>query len=54
MHLAHEFARNGHPVVLVAPVESELREVAAQLKGPNGAAESIVIPADLEQPNAAQ
>ena len=54
MHLAHEFARNGHPVVLVAPVESELREVASQLERPNGAAESMVIPADLEQPNAAQ
>jgi short-subunit dehydrogenase len=54
MHLAHEFARNGHPVVLVAPVESELREVAQQLKQFNGGSEAIVIAKDLEQPNAAQ
>ena len=53
MHLAHEFARNGHRVILVAPVESELREVAQQLQT-NGGGEAIVIAKDLEQPNAAQ
>lgn len=54
MHLAHEFARNGHPVVLVAPVESELQEVAQQLGQANGGAESVVIARDLEDPNAPQ
>ena len=52
MHLAHEFARNGHRVILVAPVEAELREVAQQLQT-NGGGEAIVIAKDLEQPNAA-
>jgi short-subunit dehydrogenase len=54
MHLAHEFARNGHRLVLVAPVESELQEVASQLGGANGGAEPIVIARDLEEQNAAQ
>jgi short-subunit dehydrogenase len=54
MHLAHEFARNSHPVVLVAPVESELREVAQQLKQLDGGNDAIVIAKDLEQPNSAQ
>jgi short-subunit dehydrogenase len=53
MHLAHEFARHGHPVILVAPVESELREVAQQL-ATNGGGEAIVIAKDLEEPNAPQ
>ena len=53
LHLAHEFARNGHPVILVAPVEAELQEVAQQLTA-NGGADAIVIAKDLEQPNAAQ
>ena len=53
LHLAHEFARHGHRVILVAPVESELREVAQQLKT-NGGADAVVIAKDLEQPNAAQ
>jgi len=54
MHLAHEFARNGHPVILVAPIESELQEVAQQLKQFDGNTSAIVIGNDLEQPNAAQ
>jgi hypothetical protein len=53
LHLAHEFARNGHPVVLVAPVESELQEVAQQLRA-DGGREAIVIAKNLEQPNASQ
>jgi short-subunit dehydrogenase len=53
MHLAHEFARNGHPVVLVAPVEAELQEVAEHFKSDHGVA-ATVIAKDLEQPNAAQ
>lgn len=53
LHLAHEFSRNGHRVILVAPVEAELREVAQQLKA-DGGGEAIVIAKDLEQPNAPQ
>src|SRR4051812_23011508 len=53
LHLAHEFAKHGHPVVLVAPVESELREVAAHMKSHHGV-EARVIAKDLEQPGAAQ
>lgn len=53
LHLAHEFARHGHPLVLVAPVDAELREVAAQLKPATGI-DPVVIAKDLEQPNAAQ
>ena len=32
LHLAREFARHGHPVILVAPVQSELDEVAAAIR----------------------
>ena len=53
LHLAHEFARNGHPVVLVAPVEAELREVAQQLQA-DGGSQAIVTAKDLEEPNAPQ
>jgi short-subunit dehydrogenase len=48
MHLAHEFARHGHPLVLVAPVESELQKVAAEFKSVHGV-EVRVIAKDLEQ-----
>jgi short-subunit dehydrogenase len=53
LHLAHEFARHGHPVVIVAPVESELQSAAAEFKANHGV-EARVIAKDLEQPNAAQ
>jgi short-subunit dehydrogenase len=53
LHLAEEFSRHGHPLVLVAPVESELRTIAQRL-GSDGAVEPIVIAKDLEQPDAAQ
>src|SRR3954452_8576255 len=53
LHLAEEFARNGHQVVLVAPLESELQQIARKLPK-DGAGEPIVIAKDLEQPNAAQ
>jgi short-subunit dehydrogenase len=53
LHLAHEFAKHGHPLVLVAPVESELREIAAHMKNTHGV-EAHVIAKDLEQPSAAQ
>jgi hypothetical protein len=53
LHLAHEFAKHGHPVVIVAPVKEELMEVAEQLRAETGV-EAIVIAKDLEQPNAPQ
>jgi len=31
-HLAREFARHGHPLVIVAPVDSELNELAVSLE----------------------
>jgi short-subunit dehydrogenase len=53
LHLAEEFARNGHRTVLVAPIESELRDLARRLLA-EGAREPIVIAKDLEQPTAPQ
>ncbi len=53
MHLAQEFARHGHSVVLVAPVESELRQVADELQS-EGAPSVHVIAKDLEKPESAQ
>src|SRR3954469_25883343 len=53
LHLAHEFARHGHPVVLVAPVEAELRAVAAHMKTQHGV-EARVIAKDLAQTQAAR
>lgn len=32
LELAREFARRGHPLILVAPVESELEDIAAQFE----------------------
>src|SRR4051812_24058004 len=53
LHLAHEFAKHGHPVVLVAPVQSELEQVAAHMKSAHGVT-ARVIAKNLEQPNSAQ
>ncbi|MDB6151629.1 MAG: hypothetical protein JWL90_82 [Chthoniobacteraceae bacterium] len=52
LHLAHEFAKNGHPLVLVAPVESELRVVADEITSKFGVT-VLVIAKDLELPNSA-
>jgi uncharacterized protein len=52
-HLAHEFARHGHPLILVAPVQAELEEVAQQITSEHGV-NVIVIAKDLEQENAAR
>src|SRR3954462_10273256 len=52
LHLAHEFAKHGHPLVIVAPVEAELRAVAGHMKSRHGV-DVRVIAKDLEQPNAA-
>src|SRR3954463_10874704 len=52
-HLAQEFASHGHPLVLVAPVEAELQQIASELEDQHGV--SIrVIAKDLEEPQAAQ
>jgi short-subunit dehydrogenase len=53
LHLAREFSEHGHPVVLVAPVEAELRTIAQTLRS-DGGPEPIVLAKDLEQPEAAQ
>jgi uncharacterized protein len=53
LHLAHEFAQHGHPLVLVAPVEAELNEVAQQITASTGV-QVTVIAKDLEQPDSAQ
>jgi len=49
MHLAHEFARHGHSLVLLAPSEPELHRVAADLQSQHSA-QVRVIACDLEQP----
>jgi uncharacterized protein len=36
LHLSHEFAKHGHPLVLVAPVAAELEQVAADIRGTFG------------------
>jgi len=53
LHLAHEFARHGHPVVITAPVEAELRSAAEEFTTQHGVT-ARVIARDLEDPNAAQ
>jgi short-subunit dehydrogenase len=52
-HLAHEFARHGHPLVLVAPVEAELRAAAEEFQS-NHNVTCHVIAKDLEHPEAAR
>jgi hypothetical protein len=53
LHLTREFAKHQHPLVLVAPIESELRKLASQLKSEFGV-EAHVIAKDLEKENSAQ
>jgi len=53
LHLAHEFARHGHPVVIVAPVESELQTAAEEFRSKHGVTVHVIAK-DLEQPGAAQ
>ncbi|MFL6520483.1 MAG: SDR family NAD(P)-dependent oxidoreductase [Chthoniobacterales bacterium] len=52
LHLAHEFAKHGHDLVLVAPIESELRQLADEFKSRHNV-EVRVIAADLREENAA-
>jgi short-subunit dehydrogenase len=51
LHLAHEFALHGHPLVLVAPVDDELTRVASDIRSRFGVA-VVTIACDLEQPEA--
>ena len=51
LHLAHEFARHDHSLVLVAPVESELEAVAGELRAKYGASVKI-IPKNLREAEA--
>src|SRR5437667_10778129 len=51
LHLAKEFAKRKHPLVLVAPVESELHAIASELR----TARAILVKTiakDLAQPDA--
>ena len=48
LHLAKEFAKHGHPLVLVAPVEVELQAIASDLKGAHDV-EVRVIATDLRE-----
>src|ERR1041385_8472307 len=53
LHLAHEFAQHGHPLVLVAPVLSELENVAAEIQTKHNVAVDVIAK-DLENDNAAE
>ena len=53
LHLAHEFARHGHPLILTAPVKSELQNLGEKCKNYYNVAVRVIAK-DLEQPNAAQ
>ena len=53
LHLAREFAKHQHPLVLVAPIESELQQVASQLKNEFGVTVGVIAK-DLERPEAAR
>ena len=53
LHLAHEFASHGHPLVLVAPDAKELRMLANRLSAEFGVG-AIPIAKDLEQEEAAE
>ncbi|MEY2529403.1 MAG: uncharacterized protein QOJ05_1493 [Verrucomicrobiota bacterium] len=53
LHLAHEFARHGHSLVLVAPVEAELAEIARKITAEHKV-KVVVLAQDLEKENAGQ
>jgi short-subunit dehydrogenase len=52
LHLAHEFARHGHPLVLIAPVEVEIQKIARELAALYKV-EVLAIAKDLKLPGAA-
>lgn len=51
LHLAREFARHGHPLVLVAPKEPELKRIATNITAESGV-KVYPCAADLEHANA--
>ncbi len=51
LHLAHEFAAHGHPLILVAPVQAELESVAQELRSKHGV-DVDVIACDLQDAGA--
>ncbi len=53
LHLAREFARHGHPLILVAPREDELQKVADEIRAEHGVDVSVIAK-DLREENAAQ
>lgn len=53
LHLAHQFASNGHPVILVAPNQAELDVIAAELTD-RYSLMARGIAKDLEKPESAQ
>ncbi|MCW1915866.1 SDR family oxidoreductase [Luteolibacter sp. GHJ8] len=53
LHLAHEFAAHGHPLVLVAPDASELRALTNRISAEFGVA-AVSVAKDLEHEDAAE
>lgn len=53
LHLAHEFAKHGHPLVLVAPHVGELRSLATKLETEFNVS-CYAIPKDLEDQDSAE
>jgi uncharacterized protein len=51
LHLAYEFAKHEHPLVLVAPVLSELESVAAKIRSEHNVPVQVIAK-DLEKQNA--
>ncbi len=51
LYLAREFARNGHDLILVAPLKEELQVIASELQGAYGT-RSHMIASDLERRDA--
>jgi hypothetical protein len=53
LELARQFAKHGHPLVIVAPVESELQQIAEEFSQAYNVPVRVVAK-DLEQPEAPQ
>jgi short-subunit dehydrogenase len=53
LHLAHEFAKHGHPLILVAPVASELEQIATEFRDKHNVAVQTIA-SDLREETAAQ
>src|SRR4051812_16352571 len=52
LELARQFAKHGHPLVIIAPLKAELQAIAAELESEYGI-DVRVIPKDLVQASAA-